>query len=157
MDVTVALATYNRADLLARTLDNMRALRTAREWELLVVDNASTDHTPDVLARADGLPLRVLREERAGKAHACNLAAREARGALICWTDDDVRPAPDWIDALADAVDLYPDAAFYGGPVRPWFEAPPPAWLEAGLLQVGLPYALIDHGAHPRALRGFER
>jgi len=157
MDVTVALTTFNRADLLTRTLDNMRALRTDRAWELLVIDNASTDNTQDVLAHADGLPLRVLREERAGKAHAANLAAREARGQLILWTDDDVRPAPDWIDAHADAAERHPEDSFFGGPVRPWFESPPPRWLETGLDEVALAYALLDLGPQPRVLRDFER
>lgn len=155
----MALTTRNRAERLAQTLRNLEAVDVPApvEWELLVVDNASTDETPAVLQRDWSLPLRALREERDGKSHAANLATERARGALLVWTDDDVRPAPDWIGAYVAAAGRWPAATFLGGPVLPLFEAAPPPWLEAGLAEVGLAYALLDLGPEERPLRAGER
>ena len=81
MDVTVAICTWNRADLLDRTLAEMAALRVPAglRWELVVVDNNCTDHTDAVAARYAGrLPLRLLHQPTPGKSHAANLALDEA-------------------------------------------------------------------------------
>jgi glycosyltransferase involved in cell wall biosynthesis len=153
--VTVAICTWNRAALLDRTLTRLRDLRTppGLAWELLVVDNNCTDATPDVLARHAGrLPIRALREPRQGHSHARNRAVGEARGDLLLWTDDDVLAHPDWLAEHATAAERFPDAHFFGGPVRPWFEAPPPRWVERSLAKLGYCWALIDHGPEVRPL-----
>ena len=159
MDVTVALCTRNRAEQLAATLASLEAARVPAgvSWEVVVVDNASTDATPEVLARRWELPLKALHEPRDGKSRAANRATEAARGALLLWTDDDVRVDPGWIEAYLDAARRRPDAAWFGGPVRPWFETEPPRWLGAGLHQVALAYAILDLGPEERALRPGER
>lgn len=156
MDVTVAICTWNRARLLDRTLDRLRTLRVPAgvAWELLVVDNKCTDDTPAVLARhAEALPLRPLREPRQGHSHARNRAVAEARGRLVLWTDDDVLTDPNWLAEHLAAADRFPDAAFLGGPVRPWFERRPPRWVARHLGRVGFAWALIDHGPDVRPLK----
>jgi len=152
VDVTVALCTFNRAPLLARTLEAMRALEIpdGLAWELVVVDNGSTDRTPKLLESATGLPLRALHEPRPGKPAAANRATGAARGNLIVWTDDDTEPEPGWLRAY---LDLPADGACFGGPVRGCFESAPPDWLAAGLDEVQLAYALIDLGGQRRLLR----
>ena len=83
MDVTVALCTWNRSALLERTLSSMVRLRipTGLDWELLVVDNGSTDETRAVLDRfRSELPLRTVSEPQAGVAHARARGLAEARG-----------------------------------------------------------------------------
>jgi glycosyltransferase involved in cell wall biosynthesis len=98
--VTVAICSWNRAALLRETLKQMTHLERddSFDWELLVVDNNSTDQTPDVLAEFAGqLPLRVLREPKPRKSNAANLVVKEARGEYILWTDDDVLVEPDWL------------------------------------------------------------
>jgi len=86
------------------------------DWELLVVDNNSTDQTPDVLAEFAGqLPLRALREPKPRKSNATNLVVKEARGEYILWTDDDVLVEPD-LRQYITAFRRYPNAeVFWGG------------------------------------------
>lgn len=108
--VAVVVVTYDRADLLAGMLDGLAALDRAPD-AVVVVDNHSTDHTPDVLAAelARGrLPLQVVRtEENLGGAGGFHLGLRtaHAQGWDRFWLmDDDVVPAPDCLSVLM-AVD----------------------------------------------------
>src|SRR6266550_1086469 len=113
MLVSVALCSWNRSGLLRKTLEQFTYLEAPNgfDWELLVVDNNSTDDTPDVLAEfASRLPLRALREPMPGKSNAANLAVREARGEYILWTDDDVLAGSDWVRQYVDAFRRYPTA-----------------------------------------------
>ena len=99
---SVAICTQNRADSLARTLESLCAMRCvpASEYEVVVVDNGSTDHTAKVCNEfAARLPIRYFFEEQRGLSVARNRAIREARGRYICWTDDDVTVGPGWLHA----------------------------------------------------------
>jgi hypothetical protein len=155
-DVTVAICTWNRAALLDRTLTRLRDLRVPAglTWEVVVVDNNSTDDTQAVLLKhaAGPLPLTALKETKQGHSNARNCAVAAARGKLVLWTDDDVLVGPDWLARIVAAADKYPNAEFFGGPVRPWFETPPPAWLGDNLDLFGVCFALIDHGPETRRL-----
>lgn len=156
MDVTVAICTWNRCQLLGQTLERLRQLRVPQglRWELVVVDNNCTDATQQVLARyAQTLPLRAVVEPKQGHSHARNRAVAEARGQLLFWTDDDVLIDSNWLAELAAAAGKYPSAQFFGGPVRPWFESPPPRWIEQNLARLGSCWALLDHGPQVRWLR----
>lgn len=101
--VAVVVVTYNRADLLARTLAGLAA-QTRRPDAVIVVDNASTDHTQQVLAAVDDLPLQVVTSaENTGGAGGFHLGVRTAhdRGFDRIWLmDDDVVPAPDCLAVL---------------------------------------------------------
>jgi glycosyltransferase involved in cell wall biosynthesis len=136
VDITVAICTWNRASSLAATLESCTALDPggAGAWELLLIDNNSTDATPDVAARyGDRLPLRYVFESRQGLSNARNRAITEAAGGVVLWTDDDVLVGRRWLAAYADAVRLFPDAAFFGGPIEAEFAVPPPDWLRDNL------------------------
>lgn len=131
MDITVIICTRNRAASLARALTSATQLRVPQgvTWELIVVDNGSSDSTPAVVASfADRLPIHHVFEPVAGLSNARNRGVAEAQGALICWTDDDVELDPEWLAAYHDAARAYPDAAFFGGNVTPVLEGPTPAW-----------------------------
>jgi GT2 family glycosyltransferase len=101
--VAVVVVTYNRADLLDRMLDGLAALTTAPDV-VLVVDNASTDHTPQVLAARTDPWLRVTRSARnLGGAGGFHLGVRQAYDGgwdRIWLMDDDVVPEPDCLDVL---------------------------------------------------------
>lgn len=132
MFVTVAICTWNRADLLDQTLTRMRDLRVPKgvEWELLVVNNNCTDHTDDVIERHAGhLPLRRLLETNQGHTFARNCAINAARGELLVWTDDDVLVDSEWLAAYVEAARIWPEAGLFGGPIEPNFEATPPQWI----------------------------
>lgn len=159
MDVTVAICTWNRADLLAPTLDRLRRLTipAGLKWELVVVDNNCTDATPAVLEEAaKHLPLRAVTEAKQGHSHARNRAVAEAGAPLLVWTDDDVLVHPDWLADLVRAAADHPDAAFFGGPIRPWYPVPPPAWVAANLAKLGHCWALVDYGPAVRRLTNDE-
>ena len=106
MRVAVVVVTYNRADLLARMLEGLAALDRAPD-AVIVADNASTDHTPDVLAAATLPGLRTIRTaDNLGGAGGFHLGLRTAydEGFDAMWLmDDDVVPAPDCLSRLLEA------------------------------------------------------
>jgi glycosyltransferase involved in cell wall biosynthesis len=133
MLITVAICTWNRADLLHQTLAAFHGVEVPAhaEWELLVVNNCCSDNTDEVIEEhRSHLPIRRLFERQMGLSNARNCALAAARGDLILWTDDDVIVASNWLTAYHQAARQYPDAGFFGGSVLPWFEGNPPRWLQ---------------------------
>ena len=132
MDLSVLLSTRDRAPLLTDMLEHLcrqEGLDGVR-WELLVVDNGSTDGTPDVLARfAERLPLVALREPRAGKSLALNRALESVRGELLVFTDDDVKPVPRWLAEYLAASRRWPEHGIFGGPILPLYPPEMPGWM----------------------------
>lgn len=108
MTISIVLCTRNRSQHLQATLETFHALKIPAEWscELLVVDNASTDATYQVVqefAQAfapNSLKVRYLREPTPGKSYAYNLGLREAQGEILLFTDDDVRVPLNWIEGM---------------------------------------------------------
>jgi glycosyltransferase involved in cell wall biosynthesis len=170
--LAIIVPTFNRAASLERTL---RALTTAAEgrsrdaaaeaspWRntedtpfpaglatenrpaIIVVDNSSTDATPDVVA-SFGPAVRYVRERRQGLGFARNTGIEAARGLgaeVVAFADDGVEPAPDWGAAIVHAFDEYPFADCVGGRVLPANAADLPAWLTR---EHWGPLALQDHG-----------
>lgn len=131
MDISVLMSTRNRAQRLRDTLEHFQRLSIANhDWEIVVVDNGSSDETQRVLAGAGRhLPLRVLSEPRAGKNRALNLALREAAGGLLVFTDDDIIPDPGWLQAIWDAAQRWPGFGVFGGRVLPECPTTTPEWL----------------------------
>ncbi len=160
VNISVAICTWNRAALLDKTLSRMHAVRvpTGTSWELLVVDNSSTDDTDAVIDRhCQHLPLRKLYEPKQGHSNARNCAIEHATGDLLVWTDDDVLVEPDWLTEYAAAAAAFPNAGYFGGTVDPWFETDPPPWLARHLPQLEAAYALRRLGSDVRLLADGER
>jgi glycosyltransferase involved in cell wall biosynthesis len=124
MDVTVVVPTSGRAGYLEVTLESLCDQRSDVPHEVLVVDDGSTDGTPDVAARFGVRSVR--HSERRSLNAARNTGLREARGELIAFVDDDVLVPPGWLDALAAGAARYPDADAFGGPIRARFEGHAP-------------------------------
>jgi len=106
--VSVVAATHDRADRLRIMLDALREQTIGPSaFEVIVVDDGSTDATPEVLADElvlGVLDLTVIRfDDAGGPARARNRGWRAARAALIAFTDDDCAPTPGWLDALVAA------------------------------------------------------
>lgn len=151
---TLALCTHNHADRLAKTLQSLKALHHPQSpFELLVVNNASTDDTAAMLEQTDwrpqGVPVRVVVENKLGLSNARNRAISEARGDYIIFFDDDETPDPDWLRQYEQAIRAsQPDAL--GGRIEVLFEGGDrPRWLQDELLGF---IGQLSHGHAPKEL-----
>ncbi|HZP44728.1 MAG TPA: glycosyltransferase [Candidatus Binataceae bacterium] len=131
--LTIAVPTHNRSRLLRQTLDSIEAQTVPETFtvECLIVDNASTDDTAQVVQafRAGaGINTRYVFERRPGSSFARNRAFQEARGDFILFIDDDAVAQPDWAARMVAAIEARAlDVAC--GAVLPRWGCPPPRWL----------------------------
>lgn len=122
MKLSVLICTRNRAQSLSATLAQFFAQRFAGPYvyEVLVVDNGSTDETPQTVEhyRAQH-PARVryLREPQPGLSYARNTAVKAAQGEIIVFTDDDVLVNEDWLDEIHREFVADPQLSVLGGRV----------------------------------------
>lgn len=144
--IDVVLRTHNRAEMLEAAVESLFAAdRTGIALRLLLVDNASSDETPGLVARLAErhAPLLVpLREEKPGGQHALNCAIAHASAPVIAFFDDDERVPPGWLQAIAREMDGT-QTVFVTGPCRPLWEGAPPPWLPDGY---GGVLGIIDYG-----------
>jgi GT2 family glycosyltransferase len=122
MKISVLICTRNRAESLKATLTRFfeQDFGGDYEYELIVVDNNSTDHTREVVAGYAGrLPDRVryAHEPRKGLSYARNRALVESRGELIAFTDDDVLVNADWLNEIHREFSKDPQLMLLGGRV----------------------------------------
>lgn len=108
MKVSVLIPTRNRSERLRRTLESLFSGTnlTVGDWEAVVVDNGSTDNTPDLCAAfCVRYPARfhAYLENKKGKSNALNLGISAARGEILAFTDDDVIYGPDYIASIQTA------------------------------------------------------
>ena len=153
--ISIVIATHNRSSLLQRTLDQLRKQAYEPGDEVIVVDNASSDTTPKVIARAADefpVPLLVLSELNNGKGPALNAGIAAASGSVLALTDDDVLVADDWIATIRR---IFQDSsiALVGGRVDPLWEQRAPDWLrveqdaqDGRYSPLGSPLALQSYG-----------
>lgn len=134
MDVSVVLCTYNRAAQLRKTLESLAQQEVAEDldWELIVVDNNSTDHTAAVVEQfrqqQHSVNIQYLFEAAQGKSYALNAGIRHARGRYLAFTDDDVVVDKNWVLAIRAAFrDL--GCTVIAGRVRALWEHAKPRWL----------------------------
>ncbi len=147
--ITIAVCTHNREQALATTLQNFVETigPVPTDVEVLIVDNASTDQTQAVIDRFRvPLSLRSLYEETPGLSFARNRALKDASGAWILWTDDDVDVSAGWLDAYRAAISCFPDADLFGGPILPRFEAEPDPSITEFIRIYGQIFSLTDIG-----------
>jgi len=160
MEFTVIVCTYNRAANLPRCLDAMVRQRGVddREWEVLVVDNNSSDDTPRVVAElAKQLPIniRYTREPQQGLNHARNAGIRESESRYFCYVDDDIVVCEEWLAALFDAFEAN-DADAVGGRIHLDPSVHLPKWIRADADMFGF-LGYQDYGPSPERLDGFRR
>ncbi|MEB3359238.1 MAG: hormogonium polysaccharide biosynthesis glycosyltransferase HpsE [Synechococcales bacterium] len=133
LDFTVAIPVYNGAQRLPHVLDHLQRQVEdgAIQWEILVIDNNSTDDTAAVVRQiqaqwTSSVPLQYLQEPRQGITYARQRAVNAAKGRYVGFLDDDTPPAADWVIAACRFGDAYPQAGAWGGQVQAEFEVPPP-------------------------------
>lgn len=139
MKVTIAICTWNRAAMLGDTLLSLTKMDVPPqlEWEVIVVNNNSSDATDHIISSFNGLlPIRRIFENQPGLSNARNAAVSVFTGDYILWTDDDVLVEPVWLRSYVAAFKRHPDSAVFGGPIKPYFEHNPPQWLIDGIRYV---------------------
>jgi glycosyltransferase involved in cell wall biosynthesis len=116
--ISVIVATRNRKAVLGNFLEALRRLPSRPTWELIVVDNGSTDGTDQLLLSASKeLPIVCICERLPGKSRSLNRGLAVAKGEFLLFTDDDVVPESQWLVALYDASLAFPDANVFGGKI----------------------------------------
>jgi len=144
---TVVIATRDRPDSLARTLDSVLALEHPA-YDVVVVDNAPADDRTRRLV--EGSPARYVREDRPGLARAHNAALPHVTGEIVAITDDDVVVDRHWLRHLDAAFDAADDVACVTGMIFPAeLETPVQAWIEAHAgFGKGFERRVVDTNAH---------
>lgn len=130
---TVAIPTYNGETRLPKVLERLRSQVGTEDisWEILIVDNNSSDNTAKVVEDyqanwLESVPLRYSFEPEQGAAFARQRAVREARGELIGFLDDDNLPNSDWVMQAYTFAQRYPKGGAFGGQIHGDFEVQPP-------------------------------
>lgn len=155
MKISIAICTWNRSHLLNQTLQSVASLEIppAVDWEVVVVDNGSTDDTRQVIdSFQDSIPVQYVSESTRGHAVSRNTAIAHVTGDYVIWTDNDVVVPQNWLSGYFDGFQRHPQAAFFGGKIEPVFEQTRPAWLEETWEKCKGVYATRDLGDAERPL-----
>jgi glycosyltransferase involved in cell wall biosynthesis len=150
--VSVIIPTYNRAGLLGETLDALAATNPTLpgRWEVVVVDNNSSDATSEIVrARQESfpVPLRYVFEAQQGRSCALNAGLEATTSPVIAFIDDDVVVAGSWLEAgTAPLLDPTRHVEYTGGPVTPIWQSPCPPWLSERTSDLWGTIAILDYG-----------
>ncbi|MGB3514559.1 MAG: hormogonium polysaccharide biosynthesis glycosyltransferase HpsE [Microcoleaceae cyanobacterium] len=134
IDFTIAIPTYNGAERLPKLLDKIRQQHQTEDisWEVIVVDNNSSDKTAEVIKYyqsnwLESVPLKYCFEPKQGANFARKRAVKEAASELIGFLDDDNFPASNWIATAYSFAQKYPQAGAYASQIHGDFagELPP--------------------------------
>ncbi|BCX89352.1 glucosyl-dolichyl phosphate glucuronosyltransferase [Methylomarinovum tepidoasis] len=138
MKVSIILCTYNRANILADTIESFLACkRSGIDHELLVVDNNSQDNTSKVVEQFSSRESTIsyIWESMQGLSHARNRGIRCAQGKVIAFVDDDVYFSQNWLVELEETFND-PNIACMGGKSIPLFDAGELPWLTEDILSI---------------------
>lgn len=164
--LTILICTHNRADLLERALASLNAAkRPAMPVKILVAANACTDDTAARMqayqaqqAHKGWLPLRLIEVPTPGKSHALNRAIPEIDTELTAFVDDDHRVDKNYLIALEQAAETWPDAGLYCGRILPDWDGTEPGWVhDEGPYRIyPLPVPRYDQGDQPKTITAKE-
>lgn len=167
--LSIVIATYNRGPALRRTLDSLAQMSVpSDEWELVVVNNNSTDTTSDVFAQFalshPHITAKITDEKRQGLSYARNRGIKFSQSPYIALIDDDVEVNEGFASAYIDFFDRHPSAAAAGGKVTPLYETGKPEWIStyterpiAGTLDMGGKIKVFRRGYPTGANMAFRR
>ena len=133
--ISAIICTYNREEYLSAAIDSLLQ-QDFYSYEVIVVDNASSDRTRDIVGERLSNPrLNYVYEPILGLSVARNTGAKEARSPILAYLDDDAVASPLWLKAIYHAYQSNKKLAIAGGKVTLLWpnEFTPPKWLSAGL------------------------
>lgn len=131
--ISAVISTYNRSELLKGAIKSLIDQTLPKEqYEILVVDNNSTDNTKGVVASFNQIKnLKYLFESRMGISHARNCALYNARGKYIAFIDDDARAEKHFLERILHAFEtVNPKPTSVGGQILPFYLGPKPMWFK---------------------------
>jgi succinoglycan biosynthesis protein ExoM len=134
--ISVCICTYRRPRYLAKLLDGLRGQETAGQftYSVVIADNDARESARSLaeeVGRSGDLEIVYCVEPRQNISLTRNRAIENAKGDYVVFIDDDEFPTPVWLRTLYEACERYQaDGAL--GPVKPWFEKEPPAWVVRG-------------------------
>ncbi len=111
---TIIIPVFNKLELTQQCLTHLAEVTHGVEYEVIVVDNGSSDGTREFLATLGGDVQIIHNQENAGFAKACNQGARAARGRYLVFLNNDTIPLQGWLTALVDEANAHPDVAAVG-------------------------------------------
>lgn len=133
MTLSFIICTYNRDRYIYQCLSRLAANARPNEWEIILVDNNSTDNTPAECQRfaAECHPsnYRYIVERQQGLSYARNRGIAEAKGDWLVFLDDDAMVGPDYVANLLALLRDNPTAGAFGGQITPFFEDAAPKWM----------------------------
>lgn len=134
--ISAVICTHNRADLLKQALESLVAQSLGEDqYEIIVVDNRSTDATPAIVAAcqqaAPSCRIQRVYEPQLGLGCARNTGWRQGVGAYVAFMDDDAKADPHWLEyAVRCFGEIFPRPVAVGGPIFPYYDAPKQAWFK---------------------------
>jgi glycosyltransferase involved in cell wall biosynthesis len=117
-DLSLVICTRNRATQLAQTLKRVSAIKSQLRWELVVVDNGSTDRTGAVIAEYAAVsdrPVQMIVQKECGLGRAHNAGWQSSKSPIIVCIDDDCYPAEDYLDRIFELFSNDSKLGFLGG------------------------------------------
>ncbi len=133
--VSVIICCYNSSKRLKKTLDALlkQECNSAIDWEIIIVDNKSTDGTADIaeaiwIDAASKINLRIVKEPVAGLSHARKKGVSVAAYSILIFCDDDNWLAPNYVQDVYELMQQDPNVAACGGMGIPVFEGEEPFW-----------------------------
>jgi glycosyltransferase involved in cell wall biosynthesis len=148
MNISVVIPTYNRAEELGATLRSLATITSPGEWEVIVVDNNSSDDSSavvDSLMAVFPVSLRLLHEREQGRSAALNAGVAAATGEIIAIADDDYRFDKNWLVAAAEGFRKL-DCAYVGGKTLPRWPPSVPAWVTTASGRQRAVLGVADYG-----------
>ncbi|NQT26786.1 glycosyltransferase family 2 protein, partial [candidate division KSB1 bacterium] len=128
---SVVICTHNRAGMLDRVLQSVLLNQQEKgSYEILVVDNASSDNTSEIIEpyTKEGV-VRYLEDSELGLSNARNTGLLNSNGKYVVYLDDDAEVTETWLESFHHVFQNYPNCAVCGGRVIPCYEIPKPDWV----------------------------
>jgi len=130
--ISVIIPTLNRADFLAAALDSLtRQSFSTDQFEVLIIDNGSTDNTHAIVEKYSSLldNIRYFYELEPGLHVGRHVGMLAAKGEILVFADDDIEALPSWLISIKESFDNS-KVTMVGGNNHPLFLEPPPKWLK---------------------------
>jgi len=132
-EISVAVCTYNRADVLPKCLESLADQSASSElFEVLIIDNNSTDDTKRIALDfcKNHNNFKYIFEEKQGLSHARNRAIEEAKGEYLAYIDDDAITDKEWLKKIGSVIQNNKNIVAFGGPIYPWYNKEKPKWFK---------------------------